>query len=60
MNNELFKLWKEAESPVEYMIAAYIWFLFGLATTGWLSIVYLLLTEPNRFNNITFGIFDYI
>lgn len=60
MNNELLKLWKEAESPVEYMIAAYIWFLFGLATTGWLSLVYLLLTEPSRFNNITFGIFDYV
>ena len=53
-------MWKEAQTPVDYMVAAYIWFLFGLATTGWLSMVFLLLTEPNRFKYLSFGIFDYI
>ena len=60
MNNELLNMWYQAESPVEYMIVAYIWFLFGIAAISWLSMVFLLLTEPERFSNATFGIFDYV
>ena len=60
MNNELLNMWKQAESPVDYMIVAYIWLLIGAATISWGSIVYLLLTEPERFSNITFGLIDYI
>ena len=60
MNNELFNMWKQAESPVEYMIVAYIWLLVGVATISWMSIVFLLLTEPERFSKITFGLIDYI
>lgn len=60
MNNELLNIWKEAQTVEEYMIAAYISILFVLATTGWFSLVFLLLSEPERFQNITFGIFDYI
>ena len=60
MNNELFKIWKEAKTPVDYIIAAYIWFLFGLATVSFLSIIYLLITDPGRLYDIKFGLIDFI
>lgn len=60
MNNELFKIWKEAKTPIDYIIAAYIWFLFGLAVVSFFSVIYLLLTEPERASNINFGLIDYV
>ena len=60
MNNELLKMWAQAESPIDYMIVAYIWLLVGVATISWVSIVFLLLTDPEKFSNITFGLIDYI
>jgi hypothetical protein len=60
MNNELFKIWKEAKTPIDYTIAVYIWFLLGLATVSFLSIIYLLITDPGRFYDIKFGLIDYI
>ena len=60
MNNELFKIWKEAEAPIDYLVAIWIYVLASLATVGWVSLVYLLITEPEKFNSITFGIFDYV
>lgn len=60
MNNQLFNLWKEANTPLEYIIVAYIWFLFGIATISWFSLFLLFLTEPERMRNISFGIFDYL
>ena len=60
MNNTLFKIWEEAETSVDYIIALWISFLFVTATTGFLAILFLLTTQPERFSNLTFGIFDYL
>jgi len=60
MNNTLLQIWKEAETSVDYTIALWITLLFLTAATGFLTILFLLTTQPERFSNITFGIFDYL
>ena len=60
MNNTLFKIWREAETSIDYVIALWITLLFCTATVGLLSILFLLATQPERFSNISFGLIDFI
>jgi len=60
MNNTLFKLWEEAETSVDYIVALWITLLFTASAVGLLGILFLLVTQPERFSNLSFGIFDHI
>ena len=56
----LLDLFKQAKSPVEYIMAFYIWLLFAVALVGFISLFYLMITEPQVFFDINFGIIDRI
>ena len=56
----LLDLFKQAKSPVEYIMAFYIWLLFAVALVGFISLFYLMVTEPQVFFDINFGIIDRI
>ena len=56
----LFDLFKQAKSPVEYIMAFYIWLLFAVALVGFIALFYLMITEPQVFFDINFGIIDRI
>ena len=60
MNNTLFKIWQEAETSVDYVIALWITLLAITAAVSFAGIIFLLLTQPERFSTASFGIFDYI
>lgn len=60
MIQTLSNLWKEAETPVDYIVAMWVYLLLGLASVSWISIVFKLIMNPSDFNNITFGLIDYI
>jgi len=60
MNNTLFKIWQEAETSVDFVVALWITLLFVTASVGFAGIVFLLLTQPERFSQASFGIFDYL
>jgi hypothetical protein len=57
-NNNLVDLWKEAKTPLDYVLTTWITGLAVLAFTGIGVMVFELITNPSQFNNITFGIFD--
>ena len=56
----LLDLFKQAKTPVEYIMAFYIWLLFAVALVGFISLFYLMITEPQVFFDINFGIIDRI
>lgn len=56
----LFDLFKQAKTPVEYIMAFYIWLLFAVASVGFISLIYLMITEPKVFFGINFGLIDNI
>jgi len=56
----LLKIWQEAESSVDYIVALWVSLLFITAAVGFAGIIFLLLTQPERFSTASFGIFDYI
>lgn len=60
MIQTLSNLWKEAKTPTDYIVAMWIYLLLGLFSVSWISIVLKFITNPSEFNNITFGLIDYI
>ncbi len=54
MFDMLFDLFKQAKSPAEYIMAFYIWSLFAIASVGFISLFYLIITKPQVFFNINF------
>ena len=57
-NNTLVDLWKEARTPLDYVLTTWVTGLAVLAFTGIGVIVFELITNPLQFSNATFGIFD--
>jgi len=57
-NNTLVDLWKEAKTPLDYILTTCVTGLAVLAFTGIGVMVFELITNPLQFNNATFGIFD--
>lgn len=49
MNNELFKIWKEAKSPTDYIVALWITVLALTAGVGTVAILYKLISDPLAF-----------
>ena len=60
MIQTLSNLWKEAKTPVDYIVAMWIYLLLGLFSVSWISIVLKLIIDPSEFSNITFGLIDYV
>ena len=58
MENVLLQIWKDAETPVDYVMATWVTGLFALAVTGLISLVYGIVTGQADISNATFGIFD--
>ena len=58
MLKSLQQLWKDANTPTDFIIVMWIYLLFGLFTIGWTSIVFGIVTGQVDLNNATFGIFD--
>ena len=60
LNNNITEMWKEASSPVEYLVALWITSLFSLATVSWFYLVIRFIMNPGVAKNITWGLIDYI
>jgi len=60
MKGQLIELWEEAKTPMDYVIAIWVYGLVGLSAIGILKVLFEIVTNPGQFNNITFGIFDYV
>jgi len=60
MINRLVKLWSNAETSVEYIVALWIYFLFTLVAVTWLPLVIEIIINLKRFSNISFGLIDYL
>ena len=58
MLQSYINFWKEAESPLDYVINIWVTALGLLAITGFGKVLFELITNPTQFNNATFGIFD--
>jgi hypothetical protein len=60
MIQQLAKLWKEADTAVDYIVVLWIYLLLALVVSTWIPLVIELFMNPERFSNITFGLIDYI
>jgi hypothetical protein len=60
MKNKLFNIWKEAKSPMDYLVVVWIYALIGLIGLGLGKIIFEIVTNPYQFNGLKFGIFDYV
>ena len=63
--HKLFKFYKLESKTlkdkiIEIILKAGITFLVAIFAVGWTTLVFELITNPYRFNNASFGIFDYI
>ena len=50
--------WKEAETPLDYVINVWVTALGVIAITGLGKALFELITNPSQFSNATYGIFD--
>ena len=52
------EFWKEAETPLDYVINVWVTALGAIAITGLGKALFELITNPSQFSNATYGIFD--
>jgi hypothetical protein len=52
------EFWKEAETPLDYVINVWVTVLGFLAFTGIGKMLFEIITNPSQFSNATYGIFD--
>jgi len=50
--------WKEAETPLDYVINVWVTALGAIAITALGKALFELITNPSQFSNATYGIFD--
>lgn len=60
MIQDIIKLWKDAKTPLQYIVAGWVTLLSALVSFGLLGLLYKLIIDPLSFSNITYGIFDTI
>ena len=58
MIKSYIEFWKEAKTPLDYVINVWVTALGALATTGLGKALFELITNPSQFSNATYGIFD--
>jgi hypothetical protein len=57
---DILEIWEEANSFLEYLVAFWITGLAALAITGWTYLMVRFILNPRIFDNITWGLIDYI
>ena len=57
-NNTLVELWKESNTPLEYVATLWVTSLAVFAFSGIGVMIFELITNPSQFSDATFGIFD--
>ena len=60
MNGVLKEMWKDANTPLDYIIVFWIYGLLGLFGIGMIGLLYGMITGQADVSNATFGIFDYV
>ena len=60
MNNVFVQIWKDASTPLEYLIALWVTGLAVLAVGGWFGLMIKWILNPNMFDGVQFGLIDYI
>ena len=60
LDNPIMGVWKEASSPLEYLVAFWISGLSLLAVSMWLVLVIRFIMNPSMFDGVTWGLIDYI
>ena len=58
LNNSIVNIWKEANSPLEYLVALWITGLFLLAIGGLSTILVATILNQHMWDNVQFGIYD--
>jgi hypothetical protein len=58
MIKSYIEFWKEAETPLDYVINVWVTALGAIAITGLGKALFELITNPSQFSNATYGIFD--
>ena len=58
MLQSYIEFWKEAETPLDYVINVWVTALGAIAITGLGKALFELITNPSQFSNATYGIFD--
>ena len=60
LNNDIVNLWKEAGSPLEYLVALWVTSLAVLAVGGLSVIIVKTIMNPTIWDGVQFGLIDYI
>jgi len=60
MKGQLRELWDDAKTPMDYVIALWIYGLVGLSAIGIAKVLFEIVTNPHQFRGLQFGIFDYV
>jgi hypothetical protein len=60
LNNDIVDLWKDASSPLEYLIALWVTGLAVLAFGGLSVIIVKTIINPHMWDGVQFGLIDYI
>lgn len=54
----LLEIWKQANTPLDYIVAIWITGLISLSVLGIGGFIFNWITNPDAVNTATFGIFD--
>ena len=60
LNNSIVQVWRDSNSALEYVVAFWLTSLAVLAVGGWLTLVVNFILNPSMFDNVTWGLIDYI
>lgn len=63
LNNSIVDMWKDAvesKNPLYYLMAFWATSLMLIASTSWLYLVTRFIMNPSMFDNVTWGLIDYI
>ena len=60
LDNPIMEVWRDASSPLEYLVALWISGLGLLAVSMWLVLVIRFIMNPSMFDGVTWGLIDYI
>ena len=60
LDNPIMEVWRDASSPLEYLVAFWITGLGLLAVSMWLVLVIRFIMNPSMFDGVTWGLIDYI
>ena len=60
LNNSIVQVWRDSNSVLEYVVAFWLTSLAVLAVGGWLTLVVNFILNPSMFDNVTWGLIDYI